>query len=52
MTVAMYSENSMKYLLTDQLGSVMAVTDASGIVLSQKRYLRFGWVRMDVGRRD
>ena len=23
-----------------------------GIVLSQKRYLRFGWVRMDVGRRD
>ena len=26
MTVAMYSDNSMKYLLTDQLGSVVAVT--------------------------
>jgi hypothetical protein len=26
MTVAMYSDNGMKYLLTDQLGSVVAVT--------------------------
>ena len=49
MTVAMYSDNSMKYLLTDQLGSVVAVTNASGALLSQQRYLPFGQVRTDVG---
>ncbi len=49
MTVAMYSDSSMKYLLTDQLGSVVAVTNASGALLSQQRYLPFGGVRTDVG---
>ena len=49
MTVAMFSDNSMKYLLTDQLGSVVAVANASGAVLSQQRYLPFGQVRTDVG---
>jgi len=46
----------MQYLLTDHceapwkgLGSVVAITDASGNVLSQQRYLPFGQVRTDVG---
>ena len=38
MTVAVNDGNSMKYLLTDHLGSVVAVTDASGSVLSQQKY--------------
>ncbi len=38
-----------KYLLTDHLGSVVAITSANGSVLSQQRYLPFGQVRTDVG---
>ena len=49
MTVALNDGNGMKYLLTDHLGSVVAVTDASDSVLSQQRYLPFGQVRRDVG---
>ncbi len=49
MTVAMNDGSSLKYLLTDHLGSVVAITDASGSVLSQQRYLPFGQVRTDVG---
>jgi RHS repeat-associated protein len=49
MTLAMNDGSSMQYLLTDHLGSVVAVTDASGSVLSQQRYLPFGQVRTDVG---
>ncbi|MEW6093469.1 MAG: LamG-like jellyroll fold domain-containing protein [Chloroflexota bacterium] len=41
--------DGLKYLLTDHLGSVVAVTDASGALLSQTRYLPFGGVRNDVG---
>jgi len=41
--------SGLKYLLTDQLGSVVAVTDNSGSLLSQQRYLPFGGVRTDVG---
>ena len=39
----------MKYLLTDHLGSAVAVTNDNGTVLSQQRYLPFGQVRADVG---
>ncbi len=48
MSVAMSDTSGMKYLLTDHLGSVDVVTDASGAVLSQQRYLPFGEVRTDV----
>jgi RHS repeat-associated protein len=37
------------YFLTDHLGSVVAVTDASGALISQQRYLPFGQVRTDMG---
>jgi RHS repeat-associated protein len=49
MTVAVNDGSSMKYLLTDHLGSVVAITDASGGLLNQQRYLPFGGVRADVG---
>ncbi len=41
--------DGLKYMLTDHLGSVAAITDASGTLLSQTRYLPFGPVRDDVG---
>ncbi len=37
----------LDYLLTDHLGSVIAITDASGTLISQQRYLPFGGVRTD-----
>jgi len=37
------------YFLTDHLGSVVAVTDEGGALLSEQRYLPFGQVRTDVG---
>jgi RHS repeat-associated protein len=40
--------SGMKYLLTDHLGSVVAVTNASGAVTQTNRYLPFGQVRADV----
>ena len=36
------------YFLSDHLGSVVAVTDESGALLSEQRYLLFGQVRTDV----
>ena len=51
MTIAMNDgsgANGLKYLLTDQLGSVVAMTDSTGNLLSQQRYLPFGGVRTDV----
>ncbi|MEW6401948.1 MAG: RHS repeat-associated core domain-containing protein [Chloroflexota bacterium] len=39
----------LSYFLTDHLGSIVAVTDASGTLTSQQRYLPFGEVRSDVG---
>jgi RHS repeat-associated protein len=38
-----------RYLLTDHLGSVVAVTDEDGAILDQQRYLPFGRVRQNVG---
>ena len=48
MTVAMNDGSGLKYLLTDHLGSVVAVTDSTGTLTSQQRYYPFGQVRTDV----
>jgi RHS repeat-associated protein len=45
----MRDESGLKYFLTDHLGSIVAVTDESGEVISEQRYLPFGQVREDVG---
>jgi RHS repeat-associated protein len=46
-SVGMYDSvtASLEYFLTDHLGSIVAVTNASGGVLSQQRYFPFGEVR-------
>jgi RHS repeat-associated protein len=50
-TVAMYDGANLRYtlrvrcLLTDHLGSVVAVTDANGGLVSQQRFLPFGQLR-------
>jgi RHS repeat-associated protein len=49
MTVAVNDGSGLKYLLTDHLGSIVAVTNASGALLSEQRYLPFGQVRTDAG---
>jgi RHS repeat-associated protein len=51
MSVAMNSGSGLNYLLTDHLGSVIAVlgNESSGIPISQQRYYPFGGVRQDVG---
>ncbi len=49
MTIAMNDGTGLKYLLTDQLGSVVAITNSTGTLISQQRYLPFGQVRTDVG---
>ncbi|MFZ5909215.1 MAG: RHS repeat domain-containing protein [Chloroflexota bacterium] len=43
------TDNGLQYFLTDHLGSLLAVTDASGTLTSQQRYLPFGQVRADAG---
>ena len=48
-TIAMKDANGLKYFLTDHLGSISAVLNSSGNVLSQQRYLPFGEIRPDVG---
>jgi hypothetical protein len=48
-TVAMHDGSGLQYFLSDHLGSIVAVTDASGTLISQQRYLPFGGVREDVG---
>ena len=48
MSIAMKDSSGLKYLLTDQLGSVVAVTDSSGNLLDEQRYLPYGQVRTDV----
>jgi RHS repeat-associated protein len=39
----------LQYFLSDHLGSIVVVTDASGTLISQQRYLPFGGVRENVG---
>jgi RHS repeat-associated protein len=48
-TYAMSNNGVMQYLLTDHLGSVVAVTDNLGTLLEDSRYMPFGSVRSDVG---
>jgi hypothetical protein len=38
MTIAMSDDSGLKYFLTDQLGSIVAVTDASGVLLSEQHW--------------
>jgi RHS repeat-associated protein len=45
MMVAVNDGTGLQYLLTDHLGSTVAVTNASGTLTSQQRYLPFGAVR-------
>ncbi|WKZ38421.1 MAG: RHS repeat-associated core domain-containing protein [Anaerolineales bacterium] len=47
-TIAMDDGTGLQYFLSDHLGSVVAVTDSSGTLTSQQRYLPFGGVRSDV----
>jgi len=42
------STSTLSYLLTDHLGSVVAITNASGTLTSQQRYLPFGGQRTNV----
>ncbi len=48
MTVAMSDGTTLYYLLSDHLGSVVAITDNTGTLTSQQRYLPFGQVRTDL----
>jgi len=41
--------SGLRYFLTDHLGSVAAVVNASGGLISQQRYYPYGGVRSDVG---
>jgi RHS repeat-associated protein len=45
----MRENTTWSYFLTDNLGSVVGVTDSSGALVSESRYLPFGEVRTDVG---
>ncbi|MCW5874156.1 MAG: peptidoglycan DD-metalloendopeptidase family protein [Anaerolineales bacterium] len=47
--VAMGDSEGIKYLLTDHLGSVSAVLDDTGAMLSQQRYTPYGVPRFEVG---
>ncbi|MBI5906553.1 hypothetical protein HY857_00680 [Candidatus Saccharibacteria bacterium] len=47
--IAMDDGTGLQYFLTDHLGSVVAVTDASGALISQQRYLPFGSERTNIG---
>jgi RHS repeat-associated protein len=48
-TIAMRNKTGIKYFLTDHLGSIAAVIDDTGTLISQQRYLPFGQVRIDNG---
>jgi RHS repeat-associated protein len=45
MMVAVNDGTALQYLLTDHLGSTVAVTNSSGTLTSQQRYLPFGAAR-------
>ncbi len=48
-TFGMSDNGVMKYLISDQLGSTVSITDNTGGVLSETRYMPFGEPRADVG---
>lgn len=45
--VALDGPDGLQYILTDHLGSVSAITDDTGALLSEQRYLPFGSARLD-----
>ena len=45
--VALSGPDGVQYLLTDHLGSIAAVAEAGGDLLSEQRYLPFGSARLD-----
>jgi RHS repeat-associated protein len=51
-SVAMHDGTQLLYFLTDHLGSVMAIADASVELLDEQRYMPFMQVRTDVGSID
>ncbi len=48
-SAGMREGSSFSWFLTDHLGSVVGVTDADAILVSQTRYTPFGEIRSDVG---
>ena len=52
--VAMQGPDGLQYLLTDHLGSIVAVIDEQGNLLSEQRYLPFGAERLvpDIAQTD
>jgi RHS repeat-associated protein len=48
-TVAVREGSTFSFFLLDHLGSVVGVTDSSGALIAETRYLPFGQVRTDVG---
>jgi len=52
--IAMQNAGGLQYLLNDHMGSVSAVLDGSGALLSEQRYLPFGGERLtpDIGETD
>jgi RHS repeat-associated protein len=48
-TAGMREGSTFYYFLTDHLGSVVGVTDSTGALVSETRYLPFGEIRTDVG---
>ena len=48
-SAGMRESSTFYYFLTDHLGSVVGVTDSSGTMVSETRYLPFGEIRTDVG---
>jgi RHS repeat-associated protein len=47
-TVAIHDGTGLQYFLSDHLGSIVAVTDENGTLISQQRYLPFGAVRAEI----
>ncbi|HXF84640.1 MAG TPA: hypothetical protein VNK49_04560, partial [Anaerolineales bacterium] len=43
----MKDQNGLQYFLTDHLGSIVAVTDSSGTLMSEQGYLPLGQIRAD-----
>jgi len=49
MAIGMREGETVNDFLTDHLGSVVGVTNSSGALISEVRYLPFGEIRTDVG---
>ena len=47
--MGMREGSTFNYFLTDHQGSVVGVTDSSGTLISETRYMPFGQIRTDIG---